>query len=190
MRRTSLHLLLCIMLLAARAHAEGNPCPGSAALVEDANEWDRRVITFTGEAVGEAMRRGDMAWIHLNDDPYGLEETVGLSGFNSGVGVWAESRLVSRIAVFGGYGRHGDIVEVTGTFHAACPAHGGDLDIHADSLRIVRAGHDTANPISRPKMLAAAIMAASTAGLFLAFAILRRRSASKNPGAIADNRKA
>ncbi len=190
MRRTSLYLPLFIMLLAARAHAEGNPCPGSTALVEDANEWDGRIIAFTGEAVGEAMRRGDMAWIHLNDDPYGLEETVGLSGFNSGIGVWIETGLASRIVVFGGYGRHGDVVEITGVFHAACPAHGGDLDIHADSLRIVRAGHDTSNPVSSSRALAAIIMAASTAGLFLAFTILRQRNASKDTSAIADNRQA
>jgi hypothetical protein len=37
----------------------------SAALVENANLWDKRIVTFTGEAIGEAMIRGQMAWIHL-----------------------------------------------------------------------------------------------------------------------------
>jgi hypothetical protein len=50
-----------------------------------------------------------------------------------------ESVLVR--GVFGGYRRQGDGVRVTGTFHAACREHGGDMDIHAASLEIVREGH-------------------------------------------------
>ncbi len=38
------------------------------------SDWDGRIVGFTGEAIGEAMRRGTMAWIHLNDDAYGLAE--------------------------------------------------------------------------------------------------------------------
>jgi hypothetical protein len=170
-------VFLFMAALALPAQAADLPSPGSAALVEDANEWDGRNVRFTGEAIGESMRRGTMAWIHLNDDPYGLEETAELSGFNSGIGVWIEAGLASRITVFGGYGSHGDVVEITGIFKAACPEHGGDLDIHADSLRIVRAGHDTAHPIALSRMIAAAAMAALTIGLFLASAMLRRRSA-------------
>ena len=49
-------------------------------------------VSFTGEAIGEAMRRGTGAWIHLNDDAYGLAETGRLSGANSGIGVWVDAR--------------------------------------------------------------------------------------------------
>jgi hypothetical protein len=170
-------LFLFMVALAAPAQAADLPSPGSAALVEDANDWDGRKVRFTGEAIGESMRRGTMSWIHLNDDPYGLEETVELSGFNSGIGVWIGAGLASRITVFGGYRSHGDVVEITGIFNAACPEHGGDLDFHADSLRMVRAGHDSAHPVARSRMIAAAVMGALTAGLFLTFALLRRRSA-------------
>lgn len=37
----------------------------SASVVENANAWNGRIITFTGEAIGDAMARGKMAWIHL-----------------------------------------------------------------------------------------------------------------------------
>jgi hypothetical protein len=64
---------------------------------------------------------------------------------------------------------------VTGIFHAACPQHGGDMDVHADSLRIIRNGHEVARPIGRSRLLAAGMMVALTALLFLARAIVRRR---------------
>jgi len=172
-------ILVCMLVasFAASAQTAETPSPGSTALVEDAKDWDGQTVGFTGEAIGEAMRRGTMAWIHLNDDAYGLAEEAGagLSGFNGGIGVWVDAQLASRIAFFGDYKRHGDVVEVTGIFHAACPQHGGDMDIHADSLRIVRGGYEVARTIGRSRLLAAGMMVALTALLFLVRAILRRR---------------
>ena len=172
-------ILVCMLVasFAASAQTAETPSPGSTALVEDAKDWDGQTVGFTGEAIGEAMRRGTMAWIHLNDDAYGLAEGAGadLSGFNGGIGVWVDAQLASRIAFFGDYKRHGDVVEVTGIFHAACPQHGGDMDVHADSLRIIRNGHEVARPIGRSRLLAAGMMVALTALLFLARAIVRRR---------------
>jgi hypothetical protein len=149
----------------------------STTLVEDAKEWDGRTVTFTGEAVGESMRRGATAWIHLNDDAYGLAEGPArqLVGFNSGIGVLVDAGMAARIGIFGDYGHHGDVVEVTGVFHAACPAHGGDLDIHADSLRVVRAGHPVRHRVSSRRLLAAGVLCALTAALLIVHTILRRR---------------
>ena len=42
----------------------------SEALIENAPVWDGRIVSFAGEAVGEAMIRGDHAWLHVNDDDY------------------------------------------------------------------------------------------------------------------------
>ncbi len=170
---------LLLVALAAGAQQVSIPSPGSAVLVEDAEHWDGHVVLFTGEAIGEAMRRGDMAWIHLNDDAYGLAGAgvnPGFAGFNSGIAVWMDSAMASRIASFGGYRRHGDLVEVTGTFHAACPQHGGDLDIHATSLRVVRPGYATVQLIRPSRMIAAAILAGLTLGMFLVNLLMDRRS--------------
>ena len=174
-------ILVCMLAaFSIAAQTAEAPSPGSAALVEDAKDWDGRSVSFAGEAIGEAMRRGKMAWIHLNDDAYGLaqEAGAGLSGFNSGIGVWVDAQLASRIAFFGDYKRHGDVVEVKGIFNAACPQHGGDMDIHADSLRSMRSGYEVARPIGRSRLLAAGVMVALTALLFLVRAILRRRGDS------------
>jgi hypothetical protein len=172
-------ILFCLLAAAGGLGAQSaeTPSPGSTTLVEDAKEWDGRTVTFTGEAVGEAMRRGTMAWIHVNDDAYGLHEGAGtlLAGFNGGIGVWVETRLASRITVFGDYGHHGDVVEVTGVFHAACPQHGGDMDIHAGSLRVTRAGQRVKHPVDPRRILTAGMMGALAALLFIVRAILRRR---------------
>jgi hypothetical protein len=44
------------------------------------------------------------------------------------------------VTVYGDYRHQGDIVRISGVFHAACPEHGGDMDIHATDLSVVRAG--------------------------------------------------
>jgi hypothetical protein len=120
----------------------------SAALVENANFWNGRIVTFTGEAIGERMVRGKMAWIHLNDDAYmgkNIEEGAALGGYNSGQAIRIPANLAQKILFFGDYKHAGDIVKVTGTFNAVCRDHGGDMDIHASSLEVLRTGH----PVSR-----------------------------------------
>jgi hypothetical protein len=135
----------------------------SASLVENANAWNWHVIKFTGEAVGEHMIRGKMAWLHLNDDPYmskHIEEGAELGGYNSGHAVWVSADQARKILMFGDYKHAGDIVTVTGTFNATCREHGGDMDIHASSLQVVRTGH-TVDPVPDKKRAAVA------AGLFI-----------------------
>lgn len=116
----------------------------SASLVENANAWNGRMVTFKGEAVGECMVRGQMAWIHLNDDAYmdkNIEEGARLGGYNSGHAIWLSSQWARQITFFGDFMHEGDIVKVTGVFNSACREHGGDMDIHASSMEVVRTGH-------------------------------------------------
>jgi hypothetical protein len=172
MRGTIIIIVACL-LAAGSASADGPsapPAPGSTELVENPGTWDGSIVGFTGEAIGEAMRRGTMAWIHLNDDAYGLADAgaeTTLAGFNGGIGVWVDAGDASLISVFGDYRHHGDLVEVSGTFNAACPLHGGDTDIHATSLRIVRRGYTTVRQVQPSRLIAAAILAGLTLVLFL-----------------------
>ena len=166
-------IIVACLLAAGSAAADqpsGPPAPGSTDLVENSGTWDGTIVSFTGEAIGEAMRRGAMAWIHLNDDAYGLAEAgteATLAGFNGGIGVWVAADMAAGISLFGDYKHHGDLVEVTGTFNAACPLHGGDMDIHAMSLRIVSPGYVTVRSINPARMIAAGILAGLTLVLFL-----------------------
>jgi hypothetical protein len=166
-------IIAACLLAAGSAAAEepsAPPAPGSTELVENAGTWDGRTVGFTGESIGEAMRRGTMAWIHLNDDAYGLADSgavAALAGANSGIAVWVDADDAALVSTFGDFRHHGDLVEVTGTFNANCPVHGGDMDIHASSLSIVRSGYTTIHQVQPSRVIAAVILAGLTLVLFL-----------------------
>lgn len=158
--------------------AAGLQTPDSASLVENAKAWDGRQVAFTGEAIGERMARGSMAWIHLNDDAYmdrNIEEGAELGGYNSGHAVWLPAELAGRISFFGDYKHQGDVVRVEGVFNAACSEHGGDMDIHAGSLVVVMPGHAVPHVLSRARLAVAGVLFALAGALFYARILARRR---------------
>ncbi|MHB1135281.1 MAG: hypothetical protein ACYCXR_03655 [Coriobacteriia bacterium] len=142
MKRLLLMLLIvaaCVGLPSAAEAADVS----STALIEEPAVWDGRVVTFTGEAVGEAMARGDEVWLHLNDDAYtdgSIATGAEPQGYNSGLPVVVAAQDAEIVTVFGDYRHQGDIVQISGIFNAACPEHGGDMDVHADKISVVRAG--------------------------------------------------
>jgi hypothetical protein len=152
----------------------------SASLVENANAWNGRVITFKGEVIGEAMVRGKMVWIHLNDDAYmwkNIEEEAKLDGYNSGHAVWISTDLAMGIRFFGDFKHEGDVVKIVGMFHAACPQHGGDMDIHASTLEIVRVGHPVHHVFNTSRAITAAVLLVLALVLYRFRIIIRSRYA-------------
>ena len=133
----------------------------SSTLVENANLWNGRIVTFKGEAIGESMVRGKMAWLHLNDDAYmekNIDEGAVLGGYNGGHAVWVSAELATKIRSFGDFKHDGDIVKVAGTFNAACREHGGDMDIHASSLEIVRPGYPVPHTVNVQRGMIAGLL--------------------------------
>jgi hypothetical protein len=96
-------------------------------LINNAKQYDGKVVVYEGEVIGDIMRRGDYAWINVLQGP-------------SAIGIWVEGSLLKDIAFTGSYKSIGDGVEIIGVFHRACPEHGGDLDIHAQTLRVTGVG--------------------------------------------------
>jgi len=146
--------------------------PTSGELIENPKLWDGKTIDFTGEALTQAMVRGDYAWIHLNDDAYYLknvEEGAALGGYNSGHAVWLPAGLVTKIAYYGDYTHEGDVVKIRGTFNAACAEHGGDMDIHATSLEVVTPGRVVREPVKFVKLGIALALLALAATLWVAY---------------------
>jgi hypothetical protein len=117
-------ILSFLVSLPATIFAQGQ---SSTDLINHSREYDAKPVTYTGEVIGEIMRRGEFAWININD------------GENS-LGVWINAALIQDINFKGSYKIRGDSVEVTGIFHRACPEHGGELDIHAQGLRKTASG--------------------------------------------------
>jgi len=168
-----LTVLLLLALLVVPAMAAEVPIPkndpSSTQLVEKNKQYNGQTVTFTGEAIGEVMVRGDYAWIHLNDDAYmeaNVEEGAKLRGYNSGMAVWVPSALTKQIDTYGDYKHEGSIVQVSGTFNAACKEHGGDMDIHATSVTMIRPGHVVDDPVPAWKAALAAAMVLLAGGLY------------------------
>jgi hypothetical protein len=167
-------MLIALLGAVSGCAAGGTPVPSpnqvpSSQLVETPGDYDGGEVTFSGEAIGEAMERGDMAWLHLNDDAYyqlNTEEGTPLGGYNSGMAVWVPAVFTDAITHYGDHSNAGDIVRVTGTFNAACAEHGGDMDIHADALLVVSPGRDVREPLDRDKALWAIVLAALAAAAF------------------------
>jgi len=99
----------------------------STALINNAREYDGKSVVYVGEAVGDVMVRGDFAWVNIND------------GENA-IGVWMSKELAGEIKFTGSYHSKGDRLEITGVFQRNCIQHGGDMDIHAQSIRKISPG--------------------------------------------------
>jgi len=107
----------------------------STELIEHAGAIDGSTVTYKGEIVAAVMNRGEHSWVNLND------------GYNA-IGIWCRTGSLSDVKTLGNYKNEGDVLEVTGVFHRACPEHGGELDIHADSVRIESRGFPIEEHIS------------------------------------------
>lgn len=118
-----LSLVLCAFYLEP-ACAEGIT---SEELIKDYRLYEGKTVLFAGEAVGDVMLRGEYAWVNLND------------GVNA-IGVWVKADLARQIQHSGSYKAKGEWLEAKGIFNHNCPLHGGDLDIHAESLRRIEPG--------------------------------------------------
>ena len=107
----------------------------SNELIEKSKELNGRKLNYKGELVTAILDRGEYSWINLND------------GSNA-IGVWCKNSLLSNVKFAGDYKNRGDMIEVNGVFNRACSAHNGELDIHADTVKIIKSGHPFARRIN------------------------------------------
>jgi len=119
--------LIVVMLSGLIVHSAHAQSISSTELINNAKHYDDKVVDYRGEVIGDIMIRGQYAWVNIND------------GQNA-IGIWGLKALIKEITHKGSYGFKGDVVEITGKFNRSCPEHGGDLDIHAQSIRRVTAG--------------------------------------------------
>ncbi|MBN1289971.1 MAG: hypothetical protein JXA49_10090 [Actinobacteria bacterium] len=116
----------------------------STELLENAGDYNETRVVYRGEVVGQVLKRGDNAWITVNDDHYSTKhrrEYQELKGGNSGINIYCKYEMAEAIQFVGSYETQGDNVRVEGIFYMSNPDHGGDLMIEAESLEIVRDGH-------------------------------------------------
>lgn len=124
-------------------------------LVENAKTYDGQTITIQAEAIGEVLERGENAWINVNDK-------------SNAIGVYIPISEAKKITFFGDYAHTGDTLLITGIMHNACVEHGGELDIHAETITIVKAGSATPHPVKLIKIASFGFLAlfASLLGVY------------------------
>jgi len=105
------------------------------------------------------MRRGANGWVNVNDG-------------DNAIGVWVNVSELDRIKFLGGYKSKGDTLEISGIFNRACQEHGGDLDIHADTMAVIKAGYNTHEVIDRKKVRLALALFLTT---ILVVAVFKKR---------------
>ena len=119
----------------------------SAELIDNNQNYDGKTIIYSGEAIGEIMIRGEYAWVNLHDG-------------QQAIGIWLPKKLAETILYMGSYKAKGDWIEVTGTFQHICKQHGGDLDIHATSIKTTNSGYSIPHIFNRGRMKKATILLA------------------------------
>ena len=125
-------------------------------LIEQGKSLDGQKVTIQGEAIGDAMKRGDFTWININD------------GSNA-IGIWMKNSDAKKITNYGNYKSKGDIVQIHGIFYRACAEHGGEADIHSEKVDIIKKGYPTLAEIPYDKIVAAAILSGAALVLVILF---------------------
>jgi hypothetical protein len=134
-------------------------------LISESHDFDKKTIIIEAEVILEVLERGDHAWINVND------------GTNA-IGVYLPIEMTEEIKVFGDYNHRGDIVSITGVFSRNCDEHGGEIDIHATSLKIVERGFVVTNEIPMWKWIVT-MFGVSLSSLLLISRRRRKRKAAK-----------
>ncbi len=157
-------IAVVLVLVPAAALAEGTAV-GSNDLIDHAKDYDGATIIYSGEVVGDILYRGDHAWLAVSDG-------------NNTIGVFVTAEQAKQISFVGGYGVRGDAIRIEGVFHRACAEHGGDLDIHADSVSVITLGGASPVAFSRPVVILAIALPLPAAALL--FIVWKRRKGTPN----------
>ncbi len=111
----------------------------SVELINNAKSYNNNTVVYKGEVIGDIMLRGEYAWINVNDE-------------KNAIGVWIKKELIKDIIYAGNYKARGDLVEVTGKFNRSCVEHGGDLDIHAQSITKITSGSEIPHLVNKKEI--------------------------------------
>jgi hypothetical protein len=130
--------------------------------IENGVKLDGKKIAVEGEAIGHLMQRGEFAWLNINDT-------------TEGIGVWASYADLTQIRNLGKHAVTGDWIRIYGAFNNRCPAHGGDTDIHAASLVLVKKGGPRNFPYDQRKASVVILLIGVLACLYIIKILKRRR---------------
>lgn len=123
---------------------------------------DGSVVTFSGEAVGDPIAGvEDHTWVNVEDGQL--------------IGVFMTNEQAALIENWGGYHSKGTELRITGVLHTRCPMHGGEFDVHADSVEVISPGGTFDTPSSGTRMKAAGILVITGPVLWLLYVFVKKR---------------
>ena len=140
-----INIAILVMIFELIVHIAYAQPISSTDLINNAKQYDGKVVDYRGEVIGDIMIRGQYAWVNIND------------GQNA-IGIWTTKTLIKNITYNGSYGFKGDVVEIMGIFHRSCSEHGGDLDIHAQSIRKITSGRQISESLDFNKIRSVLIL--------------------------------
>jgi hypothetical protein len=111
----------------------------SVELINNAKNYNGNIVVYKGEVIGDIMLRGEYVWINVNDE-------------KNAIGIWIKKELIKDIIYTGNYKAKGDLVEIRGKFNRSCIEHGGDLDIHAQSITKISSGNKTPHSVNKKEI--------------------------------------
>lgn len=148
MRRYLLFLLfLSLLFFPSSLWAEG---VSLGELVSNPLNYDQKVIEVKGEVIGDVLKDSGGYWVNISDG-------------KGAVGVFIKEADWEGKLQGGDYNWRGDIISVRGLFSVSCAKHGGDLDIHAQRLILLKESKPQPRPLETRKVLLS---------LFLLFLVL------------------
>lgn len=136
--KTIIFTVITVLLTSFTALASEEVVPVSE-LIDKGKEYNSQILTVKGEAVGELLERGEYSFLNINDG-------------TSAMGIYLKTKDGEMVKYYGNYHNIGDTVRVKGVFNRACKEHGGDMDIHCNSMEIVSNGHGRTHDISKWKI--------------------------------------
>lgn len=137
----------------------------SVELINNAKKYNGNTVVYKGEVIGDIMLRGEYAWINVNDE-------------KNAIGIWIKKELIKDIFYTGSYQVKGDSVEIVGKFNRSCVEHGGDLDIHAQSVNKIGSGRKIYHAINTRAINFALALGCIILSVFLLRMWQSRKSAS------------
>lgn len=134
MMKKALFTILFLLLISENYDCYAQSISG-VELINNAKNYNGNTVVYKGEVIGDIMVRGEYAWINVNDE-------------KNAIGIWIKKELIKDIIYTGSYKAKGDLVEIMGKFNRSCLEHGGDLDIHAQSINKISSGSKLSHAVN------------------------------------------
>lgn len=154
-------LILSVSVLLTACIAEAAPTVTAQELLENPEKYDGKTVIYQGEAIGDIMLRQGGAWINVQDKTASL-------------GVFCPKDEVAKIKYTGSYKFSGDIISVRGVFHHFCSQHGGDTDIHAKKITLIREGKEVSHPLEPQKVKLSVVLVVIAIILAIVHLLIRK----------------